>query len=60
MFLFTLVIFDLCYFEQSPVLKMTEVLQVEFSGVLCQIDGVYILENKQGKQREKHEKDFDF
>ncbi len=26
---------------------MTEVLQVEFSGVLCQIDGIYILERKQ-------------
>lgn len=25
---------------------MAEVLQVEFSGVLCQIDGVYILERK--------------
>lgn len=29
---------------------MAEVLQVEFSGVLCQIDGVYILESKQRKQ----------
>lgn len=43
-------IFHLCYFKLSPVLKMAEVLQVEFSGVLCQIDGVYILESKQRKQ----------
>lgn len=30
-----------------PVLQMAEVLQVEFSGVLGQIDGVYILEEQQ-------------
>lgn len=32
---------------QSPVLEMAEVLQVEFSGVLRQIDGVHVLESKQ-------------
>lgn len=36
-----------CYRKHSPVLKMAEVLQVELSGVLCQIDGVHILEVKQ-------------
>lgn len=28
-----------------PVLQMAEVLQVELSAVLCQIDGVYILDS---------------
>lgn len=42
--------FYLCYYKRSPVLQMAEVLQVEISGVLCQIDGVHILERKQRKQ----------
>lgn len=33
--------------KQLPVLQMAEILQVEFSGVLCQIDGVHILQGKQ-------------
>lgn len=50
--------FYLYYFKRSPVLQMAEVLQVEISGVLCQIDGVHILERKQtcllSKKNPKH------
>lgn len=32
--------------SSSPVLQVDEVLQVELSGVLAQVDGVYILQEK--------------
>ena len=39
------------FIVNSPVLQVAEILQVEFSGVLCQINGIHILGRKQRKQR---------